>query len=101
MVRRPNVFQARRKAQKKARTEAFHHNVYVVLLKPEVARLRKVRRENPIRIEERPCVYVGMTGLSPEERFSNHKAGITSCRIGDQGADWQVIQHDCTPTIHG
>ncbi len=22
-----------------------------------------------------PCVYVGMTGLDPEERFENHKAG--------------------------
>ena len=25
--------------------------------------------------------YVGMTGLSPEERFRNHKAGIKAARI--------------------
>ncbi len=25
--------------------------------------------------------YVGMTGLTPEQRFDNHKAGIKSARI--------------------
>ena len=53
-----------------------HHNVYVVLLDPAVGKLRKVRAENPKRDLKKPCVYVGMTGLTPEERFSNHKAGI-------------------------
>ena len=28
-----------------------------------------------------PCVYVGLTGLDPEERFANHKAGIKSAAI--------------------
>lgn len=55
---------------------AFHHHVYVVLLGPEVASIRKVLRENPGRDPSKPCVYVGMTGLTPEERFANHKAGI-------------------------
>ncbi len=83
MARRPNVFQARREAnaKAKAREDAFHHNVYVVLLKPEVARLRKVRRENPLRLDDKPCVYVGMTGLSPEERLANHKAGIKGAYV--------------------
>ena len=53
-----------------------HHNVYVVLLDPAVGRVRKVRAENPKRDRKKPCVYVGMTGLTPEERFANHKAGI-------------------------
>jgi len=53
-----------------------HHNVYVVLLDPAVGKLRKVRAENPKRDPKKLCVYVGMTGLSPEERFANHKAGI-------------------------
>lgn len=53
-----------------------HHNVYVVLLDPAVGRLRKVRLVNPKRNPKKPCVYVGMTGLEPEERFANHKAGI-------------------------
>jgi hypothetical protein len=25
--------------------------------------------------------YVGMTGLTPDERFANHKAGIKSARV--------------------
>jgi hypothetical protein len=52
-----------------------HHNVYVVLLDPAVGRIRKVRAANPKRDPRKPCVYVGMTGLAPEERFANHKAG--------------------------
>lgn len=63
----------------KARSERLtehHHHVYVVLLDPKVGRLRKVRKENPDRDLAKPCVYVGMTGLTPDERFANHKAGI-------------------------
>ena len=53
-----------------------HHHVYVVLLDKAVGNLRKVRLANPDRDPKKPCVYVGMTGLAPEERFTNHKAGI-------------------------
>jgi hypothetical protein len=53
-----------------------HHHVYVVLLDAAVGKIRKVRAENPARDPQKPCVYVGMTGLTPEERFANHKAGI-------------------------
>jgi len=49
-----------------------HHHVYVVLLDPAVGRVRKVRAENPKRDPKKRCVYVGMTGLTPEERFANH-----------------------------
>lgn len=37
---------------------------------------RKVRLLNPDRDPQKPCLYVGMTGLTPEERFANHKQGI-------------------------
>jgi len=53
-----------------------HHHVYAVLLDPAAGRLRAVRAANPKRDPKKPCVYVGMTGLTPEERFANHKAGI-------------------------
>jgi len=53
-----------------------HHNVYVVLLDPAVGKIRKVRAANPKRDPKKPCLYIGMTGLPPEERFANHKAGI-------------------------
>ena len=60
----------------RAETQAgYHHNVYVVLLDPAAGKVRKVRAENPKRDPQKPCVYVGMTGLSPTERFGNHKAG--------------------------
>ena len=58
-----------------------HHNVYVVLLNPAVGKIRKVRAENPKRDPEKPCVYVGMTGLTPEERFSNHTAGFKPAEV--------------------
>lgn len=49
-----------------------------MLLDPAVGKLRKVRLLNPARDAKKPCVYVGMTGLAPEERFANHKRGIKS-----------------------
>ena len=58
-----------------------HHSVYVVLLDPAVATLRKVQQLNPNRSPTKPCVYVGMTGLTPEQRFANHKAGVKSAPV--------------------
>ncbi len=55
-----------------------HHNVYVILLKEEVSQLRQVIAENPNRNPSKPCVYVGMTGLNPDERFQNHLKGVKS-----------------------
>jgi len=45
-----------------------HHNVYVVFLR------------NP-RGDGRAGYYVGMTGLTPEERFENHKKGIKAAGV--------------------
>lgn len=68
--------------QLRAQTDsAHHHNVYVVLLNAAVRRLRKVRLENPQSDPKLPCVYVGMSGLSPEERFANHKAGLKAAYV--------------------
>ena len=58
-----------------------HHIVYVVLLEPAVGKIRKVRAENPKRNPKKPCIYVGMTGLTPEVRFANHKAGTKSAAV--------------------
>jgi len=70
----------------KARTaaangESHHHHVYVVLLDPVVAKSSRILKENPRRDHQKPCVYVGMTGLQPEERFQNHKHGIKAARV--------------------
>ncbi|MBI3879456.1 MAG: hypothetical protein HY301_05255 [Verrucomicrobia bacterium] len=59
----------------------MHHSVYVVLLAPAAARWRSVRAENPKRDTRKPCLYVGMTGLTPEERFANHKAGVKASSV--------------------
>ena len=61
-----------------------HHNVYVVLLKPAAGRLCSVRAANPKRDPKKPCVYVGMSGLPPEERLANHKAGIKGASVVKQ-----------------
>ena len=57
-----------------------HHNVYVVELSPEVLQEAKFRRANPDYDVMKPCVYVGMTGLTPEQRFAKHKQGIRANR---------------------
>ena len=60
---------------------AQHHNVYVVLLAQAAGKLRKVRAANPNRDPKKSCVYVGMTGLTPEQRFANHKRGIKAAAV--------------------
>lgn len=74
----------RRRSFRKLRETAganFHHSVYVVLLDSKAAKDRKIIKENPNRDKTKPCIYVGMTGLSPEERFKNHKSGVKAARV--------------------
>lgn len=59
----------------------LHHNIYVVLLAPAVGKIRKVRADNPNCDPKKPCVYVGMTGLTPAEHFAKHKAGIKAASV--------------------
>ena len=56
-----------RKSSKKSEAKN-HHCVYVVFLR------------NP-KGDGRAGYYVGMTGLSPEQRFQNHKSGHKAARI--------------------
>ena len=43
--------------------------------------MRSVLSVNPGPATGKPCVYVGMTGLDPAERFRNHKTGIKSAAV--------------------
>lgn len=61
--------------------KSYRHNVYVVELSPEVLKEARFRRSNPGYDATKPCVYVGMTGLTPEERLKKHKQGIKSNRF--------------------
>jgi hypothetical protein len=60
----------------KKRSRPHRHYVYVVELARGVLYERKFQKANPNYNPERPCVYVGMTGLTPEVRFARHKAGV-------------------------
>ena len=57
-----------RKKKPKKSNASDHHHVYVVFLR------------NP-KGDGKAAYYVGMTGLSPEKRFQNHKHGIKAARI--------------------
>jgi hypothetical protein len=78
--RKPALKPAHAKADaakpKRARARRHHHSVYVVLLSKDVLYERRFKRGNPDYDPQKPCVYVGMTGLSPDVRFDKHKAGI-------------------------
>ena len=58
-----------------------HHSVYVVELTLDVLDEPRFRRANPDYNYGKPCVYVGMTGLSPDVRFDKHMAGIQANRF--------------------
>jgi hypothetical protein len=58
-----------------------HYSVYVVLLDKAALKDRAVLRLNPDRNPKKPCVYVGMTGLSPEQRLENHLNGYKASNI--------------------
>ena len=63
------------------RAPEFHHHVYVVLLDDGAMKHRSIMRSNPRRQQGKPCVYVGMSGLAPEERFENHRLGYKSAWV--------------------
>ena len=62
--------------KKPGRQKKHRYHVYVVELSPEVWNSPRFRKANEGHDLTRPCVYVGMTGLSPQKRFDKHKAGV-------------------------
>ena len=70
--------------KKKKRAPRYHHSVYVVLLSKDVLYEPKFKRCNPGYDFSMPCVYVGMTGQSPDTRFDKHKAGFKANRYVKQ-----------------
>lgn len=53
-----------------------HHSVYVIALDVAILYETKFVEENPDYIPNKPCVYVGLTGIDPKERFKKHKAKL-------------------------
>lgn len=70
-----------RPTERKALRDYAHHNVYVVELDAAVRTNKKFLAANPNCRADKPCLYVGVTGLTPEKRFENHKAGVKSSSI--------------------
>ena len=65
-----------------ARVRQRHrHRVDVVEPSDRVWNEPRFRRANPDYRLDKPCVYVGMTGLDPDLRFDKHKAGIKANRF--------------------
>jgi hypothetical protein len=59
-------------------TSRKHHNVYVVELDRAVLEEPRFAEANPRHDQSKACYYVGLTGLTPEERFKNHREGRKS-----------------------
>jgi hypothetical protein len=62
-------------------TPKAKHHVYVILLDDTVLNEASFRRANEHFQYNKPCVYVGMTGLTPHIRFMRHKAGVKGNRF--------------------
>ncbi len=59
-----------------------NHNVYVVELDPVVLKNEpRFVQENPEHHPMMPCLYVGLTGLDPQERYAKHKKGYKANRF--------------------
>ena len=52
-----------------------HHHVYAIELKPAVLAIRAFVDANLNHDPSKPCLYVGMTGIRPQERLQNHLNG--------------------------
>jgi len=60
----------------KANWSRADRNLYVIELDPKVfEKEERFAEANPHWIPGKVCVYVGKTGLTPEERFQKHKSG--------------------------
>ena len=51
------------------------YSIYVVELDSAVLSERRFVERNPDYRGGSPCVYIGMTSRTPEERFEQHKSG--------------------------
>ena len=55
--------------------------VYVIKLKDTVRAVPGFAKRNPLARADKPCLYVGSTSLTAEERYEKHRAGVKSNRF--------------------
>ena len=65
---------AGRKKRKKKGAAPKDRSVYVIEMDPAIMEKKDFSEANPNRDPEKPCLYVGMTSKTPEERFEVHKS---------------------------
>lgn len=75
------------KSAKPARPKQ-HHHVYVVELDRSVLENKRFLAANPDYDGEKACLYVGMTGKSPDERFAQHRAGYKASSFPRKYGKW-------------
>jgi len=62
-------------------SKEIQYSIYVIELDKKVLVKKKWQGKNHNYNPEKPCVYVGQTSLTPEERFEKHKQGKKSSKI--------------------
>ncbi len=75
-----------------------HHNLYVIELRPEIFTQEESFLQKNLNYlpGTKPCVYVGLTGLTPAERFQEHRRGNHSARFVSRYGMWllpDLYQH--------
>lgn len=62
------------------------YNVYVIELSRDVLQRNRFVDANPYMRADKPCVYVGSTCLTPDERYQQHLDGYKSNRYASEYA---------------
>ena len=55
-------------------------NLYVIRLDDAILELPAFQEQNPNYREGKPCLYVGVTSLTPEERLQQHREGYKASK---------------------
>ena len=71
---------AKKKKTKSKRIDK-RYNVYVIELDPIVLKKKKFAEKNPDHVDNKACLYVGMTSHTPDVRFEQHKSGYKACKF--------------------
>lgn len=72
------------------------YHIYVIELDKSVLGDRRFIAKNPGYVEGKPCVYVGMTGRTPEIRFEQHKRGYKASHFAKKyGIRLKPRQYRC------
>jgi hypothetical protein len=69
------------KASSDRRESALAYSDYVIELRPDVLEKETFTAGNADRREDKPCLYVGQTARTSEERCAQHLDGIKASRI--------------------